>query len=82
MSDSPFNLRKKNAVAEKKASEEALNNYKPEKPASMTFLAPRDWHAKFKITAVQNGMSMHELFFECFEAWQREKARNEAAKDE
>jgi hypothetical protein len=51
---------------------------KGEKLVGMTFNMPRDWHTRFKMTAVSRGMDMKDLLIECFATWERvekEKAK-------
>ncbi|SOC90023.1 hypothetical protein SAMN05216358_0039 [Rhizobium sp. AN5] len=57
---------------------EAANNMKAEKLVGMTFNMPRDWHTRFKMTAVSRGLDMKEFLMECFATW--EKAEREKAK--
>lgn len=44
-----------------------------QKRVGMTFNMERDWHTKFKMTAVSRGMDMRQLFIESFAAWEREQ---------
>ncbi|MBP2486020.1 hypothetical protein JOH50_001747 [Rhizobium leguminosarum] len=44
-----------------------------QKPVGMTFNMERDWHTKFKMTAVSRGMDMRQLLIESFAAWEREQ---------
>lgn len=39
----------------------------------MTFNMERDWHTKFKLTAISRGMNMRQLFIESFAVWEREQ---------
>jgi hypothetical protein len=39
--------------------------------APMTFNMPRDWHFRFKMEATRRHITMHELLFDCFEAYER-----------
>ncbi len=50
------------------------NNMRDERLAPMTFNMPRNWHTRFKATAVLRGMNMKDLLIECFEAWERENS--------
>lgn len=52
------------------------DNMKGERLAPMTFNMPRDWHTRFKVTATTEGLNMKELLIACFEAWERERARD------
>jgi len=45
----------------------------PQKRVGMTFNMERDWHTKFKMTAVSRGMDMRQLLIESFAAWEREQ---------
>lgn len=51
---------------------EIAENMRPEKRVGMTFNMERDWHTKFKMTAVSLGMDMRQLLIESFAAWERE----------
>ncbi|MDW9830852.1 DUF2293 domain-containing protein [Sinorhizobium meliloti] len=51
---------------------ETTDNMHPERRVGMTFNMERDWHTKFKMTAVSLGMDMHQLLIESFAAWERE----------
>lgn len=53
----------------------AANNMRGDRLAPMTFNMPRDWHTKFKMTAVAHGMNMKDLLIESFAAWEREQER-------
>lgn len=44
-----------------------------QKRVGMTFNMERDWHTKFKMTAVSRGMGMRQLLIESFAAWEREQ---------
>lgn len=44
-----------------------------ERLVGMTFNMPFEWHMRFKIAAVASGMSMKELFVDCFDAWLAKK---------
>lgn len=48
-------------------------NMSKERLAPMTFNMPIDWHRRFKMAAVQEGINMKDLLFQCFEAWLREQ---------
>lgn len=48
-----------------------------ERLAPMTFNMPLDWHRRFKMTAVQEGINMKDLLFRAFEAYERERARSQ-----
>lgn len=39
----------------------------------MTFNMPRAWHTEFKITAVEEGISMKALAIESFDAWKEKR---------
>lgn len=49
----------------------AADNMKGEDMASMTFVMPRDWHTRFKMTAALRGISMKDLLVESFDVWEK-----------
>ena len=63
---------------ETQAPVKAADNMKGEKLVGMTFNMPRDWHTRFKMTAVSRGLDMKEFLMECFATW--EKVEREKAK--
>lgn len=46
-----------------------------ERLAPMTFNMPKEWHTRFKTTAVIHDMSMKDLLAASFEAWEREQSQ-------
>lgn len=70
--------KKQSFLPEQTKPVEAADNMKGEKLVGMTFNMPRDWHTRFKMTAVSRGMDMKEFLMECFATWERverEKAK-------
>jgi len=61
------------------ASLPPADNMKGERLVPMTFNMPRDWHTRFKMTAVSRGINMKELLIESFAAWEREQRNKEKA---
>ena len=51
----------------------ASRNMTPVGDVPMTFVMPRVWHTRFKQTAAAQGISMKELLFRSFEAWEKEE---------
>lgn len=54
---------------------EETSEKKPKKDPNivgMTFNMPRDWHTRFKLTAVSQGIDMKELLVRSFAAYERE----------
>lgn len=60
-------------MPEAQAPVKAADNMKGEKLVGMTFNMPRDWHTRFKMTAVSRGLDMKEFLIECFAAWERQE---------
>lgn len=54
----------------------AANNMSGERLAPMTFNMPKEWHTRFKTTAVIHDMSMKDLLIACFEAWERQQGKD------
>lgn len=70
MTSTPFNTRKPVAVTDIKDTKVAAN-LPTERLVGMTFNMPKDWHREFKMTAVIEGISMHELLLQCFETYKK-----------
>lgn len=71
----PAPKRKTQFLPETPAAPAPADNMRAERLAPMTFNMPKDWHTRFKMTAVQHGMNMKELLMESFEAWEEKQAR-------
>lgn len=64
-------------IPESAAPVKAADNMKDEKLVGMTFNMPRDWHTRFKMTAVSRGLDMKEFLVECFATWEKvEREKN------
>lgn len=64
---------RKSFLPEAPAPVGAADNMTAERLAPMTFNMPRDWHARFKMTAAMRGMSMKDLLIESFAAWEKQQ---------
>lgn len=51
----------------------ALSSPTDRKLVGMTFNMPRDWHTRFKVAAIEEGLSMKELLIILFEQWLRRR---------
>lgn len=40
------------------------------KKIGMTFNMPVDWHTRFKMRSIQDGMNMTEMLYQCFLAYE------------
>lgn len=52
---------------------QAANNMKGARIAPMTFNMPKEWHTRFKMTAVSLGIDMKQLLIRSFDAFEREE---------
>lgn len=68
----PFNVKKPASVTESRESAASPSENLPgERLVGMTFNMPHTWHTEFKMRAVQEGISMRELLFACYETYKK-----------
>ena len=71
--ESPFAVRRAGRVTDlaEKDTRTASQNLPTMKVISMTFNMPDEWHRRFKVTASSRGLTMKELFEECFALYEK-----------
>lgn len=73
-----FNVRKKPASMtdiKDKLQDGPSKNFGEKRVISMTFNMDEDWHRRFKVEASMRGISMKELFEECFRLYEAQSRK-------
>lgn len=74
MTSNSFKVNKPASVTSaKEAAIQPSNNLPDERLVGMTFNMPKEWHTKFKMTALTEDISMRDLLFRCFDVYLRSK---------
>ncbi|MTH61181.1 hypothetical protein [Paracoccus litorisediminis] len=71
--ENPFKVRQPAKVTDLGTAPEASDNLPSKRIISMTFNMPEDWHTRFKVEAATRGITMRQLFEDCWDSYVRER---------